>query len=81
MYLSPFAAMWLMMADGWVTSADPKPRLGWALPQWPPLWLLKTTFSLSINEPVRPPTPLKMHCGHADGTGFSALLPGWHRSC
>jgi hypothetical protein len=34
-----------MMAEGWVISAKPKPKLGWALPQWPPLWLLKTAAS------------------------------------
>ncbi len=66
-----------MRADGWVTRADPKPKLDWAGPQWLALWLLKTVVSLFINVPVRPPTPLKVHCGHADGTGLFALLPGW----
>jgi len=27
MYLSPLAATWLMRADGWVTRAEPKPKL------------------------------------------------------
>jgi hypothetical protein len=33
--------------------------------------------SLFIKIPVRPPTPLKVHWGHAEGTALLALLPGW----
>ena len=43
-----------------MTSAEVKPKLDWAGPQWLALWLLKTVVSLLPSDvPVRPPTPSK----------------------